>query len=100
MNALMLKYTQIQGGLVMKFTDLTKDQQNFIIDMLDQAIENRAYELGIQDYEDPTFEEYIEFFNDFDEKYFINEDGFPEPVENNNQYLISFENGKVVLEVY
>lgn len=87
----------------MTFRELDKDSQNFLIDQLNIQIENRANEEGIYNYEDPTFEEYEEFFDNFDKNYEIGDEGYPQTTVDDDchpKYQIEFDGNKVILNTY
>lgn len=86
----------------MKFFELDQNSQDFLIDQLNTRIEEYAQEEGIYDYEELSFDEYVEFFDEFDEDYEM-VDGFPKSAlldEYRKQYSIHFEDKRVILEVY
>lgn len=88
----------------MTFSELDKESQEFLIDQLNNQIDNKASEEDIDEYsyDYPTFDEYVEFFNNFDEDYEM-VDGYPETTvedEDHAKYSISFENGKVILNTF
>jgi len=84
----------------MKFEELSKEHQEDLIYHLLAYIEKKANDEGIVDFIEPTYEEYKDFFNEFDEDYEII-GGYPESTVklHHNKHLISFDDrGKVVLE--
>lgn len=88
----------------MKFKDLSKEQQNFLIDNIDNWIEEAAQVEGIcyENIEFPTLHEYTDFFDNYDEEYII-KDGYPKSIhdEYHNEFRIEFDSsGKVILNVY
>ena len=86
----------------MKFKDLDKNSQNFLIEQLGLQIEEQAQEDDVNDYEEPSFDEYAEFFDEFDEDYEM-VDGFPHTTVSGRyhaKYSIHFEDKKAILEAY
>lgn len=84
----------------MKFEELDEKHQDFLIHNLLAYLENRANDEGVDNFMEPTHEEYRDFFNEFDEDYEI-VDGYPESTVEfrHNKHLISFDDsGKVILE--
>lgn len=86
----------------MKFSELTKEQQSFLIGSLDNEIERKAEDEGISTYSDPSDNEYADFFDNFDENYEIIDD-YPQSTvqdEFHAKYSIEFHNGKVILNTF
>ena len=88
----------------MTFSELDKESQDFLIDQFNMQIDRKADEEDIDEYsyEYPTFEEYAEFFNNFDEDYEM-VDGYPDSTIEDKyhaKYSISFVNGKVILNTF
>lgn len=88
----------------MKFRELPKEAQDFLIDSFETHIETTALYEGVNNYKLPTREEYADFFDDFEEDMAINEVGLAVstiPEEHHNTYTVTFdENDKVILEVH
>ena len=78
----------------MRFEELRKEHQEFLMYCLSNYIKSKIKREGIVDIIEPTYEEYQDFFDEFDEKYEI-VDGCPES-KACNRFSVKF---KVVLEV-
>jgi hypothetical protein len=86
----------------MKFQELNKECQSFLTSQFLIAIEDATNSEDIKDFVEPTYDEYKQFFNEYDENYEII-DEYPESViesEFHNTYRIKFQGKKVILEVY
>ena len=84
----------------MRFEELEEKYQKDLIAGLLNYIEGKAEEEGLDDFIEPTYEEYKDFFNEFHEGYKI-VDNYPESIVDfqHKKHLISFdEKGKVILE--
>lgn len=89
----------------MKFEELDKDNQDWLIISLESEIDRFLEDEGIEEYELPTRQEYITFFNKFDEDYEIGDDGVAESTIESRYHKkmdISFDpkTKKVLLNVY
>lgn len=83
----------------MRFSELDKESQTFLIDQFNILIESRADEENINEYEYPTSEEYETFFDDFDVDYQM-VDGYPQTTIEDKfhpKYNIGFDGKKVIL---
>lgn len=81
----------------MKFIELDRKSQEFLIGQLDLWIDHKAEENNINDYISPTREEYEDFFNAFDKDYKMVE-GFPESIIDIKEHpgqSIQFEDIKI-----
>lgn len=78
----------------MKFEELSKEHQELLMYSLSDYFKGRIRKGTIDGIIFPSYEEYKDFFNEFDEKYHI-VDGLPES-EACNPFSVKF---KVVLEV-
>lgn len=78
----------------MKFEELSKRHQDFLMYCLSDYIQGKIRKGTMDGIMLPSYEEYKDFFNDFDEEYEI-VDGLPES-EACNRFSVKF---KVVLEV-
>lgn len=89
----------------MKFEELDKGSQDGFIHLVESEIFKFLDKKGIKEYTMPTIQEYIDFFNKYDEEYEFNEYESIESIVE-SRYLkmmkISFdyETKKVVLNVY
>ncbi|WP_286316874.1 hypothetical protein [Romboutsia ilealis] len=87
----------------MKFKDLSKDHQQFLIDCINMNIDQHADNEGIGNIEYPSLNEYEIFFDNYDEDYIIGEYGYPTSIHEDyhNKYSIEFdESNKVILNVF
>ena len=78
----------------MKYEDLSKKHQEFLMYCLSSHIKSKFKREERYQVIEPTFEEYKDFFDDFDGEYRI-VDGLPES-DASNPFSVKF---KVVLEV-
>ncbi|MDY0234546.1 MAG: hypothetical protein RBR71_00750 [Gudongella sp.] len=78
----------------MKFEKLSKKHQDFLMYCLGDYIKGKVRKDERNQIIEPTYEQYKDFFNEFDEEYEI-VDGLPES-EACNRFSVKF---KVVLEV-
>lgn len=53
----------------MRFEELSKEHQEFLMYCLSNYIKSKIKREGIVDIIEPTYEEYKEFFDEFDEEY-------------------------------
>lgn len=87
----------------MKFLELSKSNQNILIELFEIQIDYRAEEEGIDDVLYPTIDEYTSFFDEYDQDYELI-DGYPESTieqEYHPRYSIDFdENGKTILRTF
>ena len=87
----------------MKFEQLSKEDQNKEIILLDISIKEKAQEEDIGDFDFPTPKEYTAFFNEYDEDYVLDEnEGIKSTVELelHNHCGIEFDGRKVILKVF
>lgn len=78
----------------MKFEELSKEHQEFLVYCLSDYIKSRISKGTIDEIVFPSYEEYKDFFDEFDKEYEI-VDGLPESAAY-NPFSVKF---KVVLEV-
>jgi hypothetical protein len=78
----------------MRFEELSKNHQDFLMYCLSDYINSKIRKGSMDGIIFPSYEEYKDFFNEFDEEYEI-VDGLPES-EAANPFSVKF---KVVLEV-
>ena len=78
----------------MRFEELSKKHQDFLMYCLSDYIKSKIRKGSMDAIMFPSYEEYKDFFNEFDEEYEI-VDGLPES-EAANSFSVKF---KVVLEV-
>lgn len=86
----------------MKFIELSKTYQDYLIEALSDAIDNAAEEINIEESIEPTYGEYVEFFDECYEDFKIDKDGCPDSVielDFRNTMEIEFEGKKVKLNV-
>jgi hypothetical protein len=85
----------------MRFEELSKRNQNFLIEQLYESIESRAKDEDINRPIVLPYEELTRFFNAYDVGYKL-VNGYPQSIINEgsrNKYLIHFEGREVLLKV-
>jgi len=84
-----------------KYNELPEESKKSVIDFLSNYIDNKASEQEVKYKEEPSREEYDQFFTDLDEDYDISGD-YPETnldISDGNLFGVEFIDGKVILYV-